>query len=180
MHFRIHGELIRLQALLGDWSGYEQTEWAEPADEMTQNGVYFSLVRLALWRNDKARAAQILARTEPLDFDLKPRVAELARLILDGVVTDALRVQFERWAKISGRARRRPIFFRQLAAEVNAHVGDEQTMFEMLESADSLGLLDLFWLDRCPPLAPYRGAPRFAAVRAHTAERAAEVVRILG
>jgi serine/threonine-protein kinase len=74
--------------------------------------------------------------------------------------------------KVTGRVRRRPIFFRQMRAEMCAYSGDHDAALTALEEAAALGLIDLVWLDRCPLFEPLRVAARFAQVRAGVAARA--------
>jgi eukaryotic-like serine/threonine-protein kinase len=133
-------------------------------------GAAFRL-RIASWRGD--RAAEIAA------------TAELARL--EG------RLSFERelaiydqtrpWparrtaalagltARRLGSARRRT-YFAQLAAEAAGRSGDTETCLRMLLRANSEGLFDLHWLDRCPILASVRAEPRYAVIRTDVAARA--------
>ena len=82
----------------------------------------------------------------------------------------------ETLGKVTGRVRRRPLFFRQLKAEALAYVGDEGGALAAIEDAASLGLLDLVWMDRCPLFQAMRGSRRFAEARAQVAERAALVL----
>jgi serine/threonine-protein kinase len=83
------------------------------------------------------------------------------------------------WGRVVGRARRRPIFFRQLAAEGLAFAGDYVEAEAVLLEADSLGLVDVTWLDRCPLFEPFRGSPGFVAIRERVAARAKEALDVL-
>jgi hypothetical protein len=78
--------------------------------------------------------------------------------------------------KVTGRVRRRPIFFRQMKAEVLAYIGDEGGALSAIEDAASLGLIDVVWLDHCPLFRAMRGSRRYAEARKQVAERAALVL----
>jgi hypothetical protein len=57
--------------------------------------------------------------------------------------------------------------------------GEWDEALTLLEAADASKLVDVNWLDLCPLLAPVRRHPRFQAVRAHTAARAAVGLAVL-
>jgi hypothetical protein len=79
----------------------------------------------------------------------------------------------------SGLVRRRA-FRGVLAAELSAAYGEAELAMKGLENADSAGLFDIHWVDRCPLLRPLEKDPRFVAIRARVAERAREVREALG
>jgi serine/threonine-protein kinase len=70
-----------------------------------------------------------------------------------------------------GSSRRRTLFF-QMRAELAAYVDDAEGALDALTAADGEGLIDLFWLSRCPLFDPLRASPRFAALSARVAARA--------
>jgi serine/threonine-protein kinase len=74
--------------------------------------------------------------------------------------------------KVTGRVRRRPIFFRQMRAEACAYAGDRDAALTALEEAAALGLIDLVWLDRCPLFEALHPDARFAQVKTGVAARA--------
>jgi eukaryotic-like serine/threonine-protein kinase len=178
---RLLVDMARVKALGGDWSGYDAMIAAAPTDPSSLNGYFWGAARLMLWRKDQLRASELLQATEGLTFDLRDRVRQIANLVLVGsAYQEQVMEELKRWTVVNSRARRRPIFFHQVAAEAQAFVGNADGVLEMVESADSLGLLDKAWMDACPLLEPYRRESRFRAASARVSERAAEVVRILG
>jgi serine/threonine-protein kinase len=60
----------------------------------------------------------------------------------------------------------------QLRAELAGYLGDTGEVIESLELGDRAGLVDLFWLDRCPLLLEARTDPRFIEIRDRIQQRA--------
>jgi eukaryotic-like serine/threonine-protein kinase len=83
------------------------------------------------------------------------------------------------WGRVVGRAKRRPMFLRQIAAEMLAFVGRNDSSLQMVAEADALGLIDVTWMDRCPLLAPMRTLPAFVALRERVAARAKGALDVL-
>jgi eukaryotic-like serine/threonine-protein kinase len=73
---------------------------------------------------------------------------------------------------------RRQIFYKQIAAEVAAYIGDVHGVVEALDQATNLGLLDLLWLDHCPLFEGMRSDSRFAACRLVVETRARALVEV--
>jgi serine/threonine-protein kinase len=112
----------------------------------------------------------------PQSFALRAPVEGLCTVIATRTIPETLVALVDSLGKVTGRVRRRPIFFRQMKAEVMAYTGDEGGALSTIEDAASLGLIDIVWLDRCPLFGAMRGSRRFAEVRAQVAERAALVL----
>jgi len=74
-----------------------------------------------------------------------------------------------------GAAPRFRTFMGQILVELLAAAGDFDTALAELEVIAELPLVDVLWLDGCPLLAALRKEPRFAAVRAVVAARAASM-----
>lgn len=66
-----------------------------------------------------------------------------------------------------------------IATEIAMYLGDTETAMECIALAEANGLVDLFWLDMCPLLAPLRARGAFVDVREHTRARAMRVVDAL-
>lgn len=73
---------------------------------------------------------------------------------------------------IAHHSQRLPTFHRQLLAEIHMAAGNRADALAEIESAASMALIDVSWLDYCPLLADLRGEPRFAKARALVATRA--------
>jgi serine/threonine-protein kinase len=71
------------------------------------------------------------------------------------------------------------MFLRQIAAEMLAFTGRDDSALQKIVEAEALGLIDLTWMDRCPLLAPMRSSPAFVAVRDRVAARAKETMDVL-
>ena len=174
--FRARGDVARVSALLGDWTKADGLYATTPRDEAERSFVWFLRARLAMWRSDAAWAASARKQMTEPSFPL----ASVVDAICDGIVNrsapEPVLQVIESMGKVTGRVRRRPIFFRQLRAEVLAHAGDAQGALAAIEEAAQLGLIDLVWLDRCPLFVGLREIPSFLAARAVVNERASRVL----
>jgi serine/threonine-protein kinase len=173
----IAGELLRARVLMGDWSAFDGAIEKVPPDDQV-NVRYMMLARLTMWRRDPAVAAALRRRVESREFPLRDEVLAILDVV-EGSPRYEMLGRIAEWGRVVGRARRRPIFFRQLTAEGLCFVGDLPAAESALLDADSLGLVDLTWLDRCPLLSELRKTPGFAAVREHVAARAKDVLDVL-
>jgi serine/threonine-protein kinase len=173
---RARGDIVRVSALLGDWARVEAALYATaPKSEVEQNGLWFLRARLALWRRDVDWATRALHEI-PQELALRESVEGLCGIITTSAVPESLTAMVDSLGKVTGRVRRRPIFFRQIKAEVLAYVGEEGGALSAIEDAASLGLIDIVWLDHCPLFRALRGSRRYAAAREQVAERAALVL----
>ncbi|MGO8994495.1 MAG: protein kinase domain-containing protein [Polyangiaceae bacterium] len=172
---RARGDIARVSALLGDWSQVEPLYSTTPKDEAEQNGVWFLRARIALWRRDVEWAARALGEM-PASLGLRAPIEGLCGIITTGVIPESLTTLVDSLGKVTGRVRRRPIFYRQLKAEALAYVGHEGGALATIEDAATLGLIDVVWLDHCPLFKAMRGSRRFAEARQQVAERASLVL----
>jgi serine/threonine-protein kinase len=173
-------DILRVSALLGDWERVDVELYGAPSrkgggNDADQNGAWFLKTRLALWRKDVEWASRALHEV-PRDLALREAVEGLCGIITTNGVPESLTGMVDTLGKVTGRVRRRPIFFRQIKAEVLAYIGDEDGALEAIEDGANLGLIDVVWLDHCPLFAALRGSRRYAAARQRVAERAAVVL----
>jgi serine/threonine-protein kinase len=173
------GDLMRGRALLGDWAPFDAALEEPPPSGVQASMRHFLLARLAIWRRDPSLAAVLRRRVQPVDFGLKWQVLQVIELLETGRFVEHMAAEIDRWGRLVGRAKRRPVFFRQLAAELNAFAGDQTRVLRALEDADGLGLIDVTWVDRCPLFESVRGEPAFRAVRDRIAARAKETLDVL-
>jgi eukaryotic-like serine/threonine-protein kinase len=174
--YRAKGDVIRVNALLGDWSLADALNESSPRDDAEVNYVWFLRARLAIWRADEAWASATLARMPSLSFAMAPIVSAMCALIRERKVPDVLGEMIETRGEVTGRVRRRPIFFRQLKAEACAYIGFVEGALTAIDEASSLGLIDIVWVDHCPLFDSLRTTARFLQLRAQVAERAALVL----
>jgi serine/threonine-protein kinase len=174
--FRTKGDVVRVSALLGEWGRLEALNHSHPRGEAEQSFTWFLRARLAMWRGDTAWAKAAQQELAKADFALAPTIVAICEVIQARAVPSMLVEMVDAMGRVTGRVRRRPIFFRQLRAEVSAYVGDPEGAIGALEDAGALGLIDLVWLDRCPLFDPLRADPRIVQVRADVADRAALVL----
>jgi len=171
-------EHARLDALEGNWStAYARIAPLSNAPEVAI-GQFASMydARLHGWQRDRAGMTEAAHR-----YDLRSR--ERATAIL-GFVIGALRtgvVDSAAWSSFYGHAtdgsiaRRAAILHLQLLVEVAVLFGDHDRAFEALRGADTAGLMDVVWLDRCP-LLDGLDPIRFKPIRDQVAARAARVL----
>jgi serine/threonine-protein kinase len=171
-------DLLRARWFAGDTSAYEAALRVKPRAEAASIH-FFLLTRLALWQRDAAGAAAIRELVTGSTFQLREEVLGMLRLIESGTGQEAVYQQLALWGRIHSRAKRRPMFFRQLAAETHAYLGAEEEAVLAAEEGDALGLIDVTWADRCPLLAPLRAVPAFVAARDRIAARAKEALDVL-
>jgi TolB-like protein/predicted Zn-dependent protease len=174
--FRAKMDIARVSALEGDWTRSDDLYAHAPTDEADHNAFWFPRARLAIWRGEREWAEWARIEMEPHSFAMKGQVEAICTLIVTKAIPEPLRVLMEAMGRITGRVRRRPIFFRQLKAEACAYVGDDGAALAALDDASQLGLMDIVWLDRCPLFERLREEPRFLAARARVAQKAALVL----
>jgi eukaryotic-like serine/threonine-protein kinase len=185
-------DLLRGRALLGDWSLFESmldsmiqaptaaSQVGTPyAEGSTVPASYFLLARLCLWRRDGTSAARLRSYVASRPFGFQREVLGLLDVVERHRANREIEEALAGWGRIVSRARRRPILFRQLAAEVYAHKGDTEGIFRSMGEAEELGLVDLTWVDRCPAFEEVRALPAFAAVREKVAVRARATIDVL-
>ena len=174
--FRARLDLARVSALLGDWSKAQALYAEPPRTEAEHNAYWFPRARLALWRGDTEWAQWAKRESAGQTFSMRVPVDEICTLISSREIPSTLLTLVDSLGKITGRVRRRPIFFRQLKAEALAYVGDADAALAVLDEATTLGLIDVVWLDRCALFEAFRAEKRFGEIRARVAERAARVL----
>jgi serine/threonine-protein kinase len=173
------GDLVRGKALMGDWSAYDAAlEEQVPAGTLSTPR-WFMLTRLTMWRRDPALTAAVRSKLQAHQFALKQEILQILDMCDARVPVAVVQDGLDAWSSAPGRAKRGPMFFRQLGAELAAFTGDSERALRAMEDADGVGLIDLTWVDRCPLLEPLRGEPRFQAVRARVAARAREALDVL-
>ena len=173
------GDLLRGRAFIGDWSAYEASVEREPKNEAQPNLHFFLMARLASWRRDRAGAAALRRHVERRDFPLRSEVLGMLEMVETGTLPAGTEATLLQWGRLVGRAKRRPMFLRQIAAEMLAFVGRDDSALHMTVEADALGLIDVTWMDRCPLFASMRSSPEFVAVRDRVATRARDAMDVL-
>ncbi|NUO53172.1 MAG: protein kinase [Polyangiaceae bacterium] len=157
-------DALRVRALLAEWGAIERAvssgARSPDRDEM--------LARLALWHPDPG-LAHAVARIP----GLSPRAAALASAKRG---PDGSRQALVALRAIQPHTIEERIERLQLEAELLAGAGDEAAALAAIESASTLGLTDVTWLERCPLLAPLGG--QLASIAADVARRA-ENVRLM-
>ena len=174
--FRARGDVVRVSALLGDWDRAARLYADEPRDEAEASVAWFLRARLALWRGDATWAERAKPELVQSELAIAPLIASMCDLICSRVLPEPLVAAMDALGKVTGRVRRRPVFFRQLRAEALAYTGDAEGAIVAIEEAEQLGLIDVVWLDKCPVYDGMRDFPRFEVARAKVAERAGRVL----
>ncbi|MBL8721418.1 MAG: protein kinase [Myxococcales bacterium] len=174
-HPLVHGERMRTLALMGDRAGAE----ACAARMDFARGQIITHLRLALWWQDLPTIQLLLAEIEKeaatgLSASFVPALPAVLAL-RDPSVLGPVVVQMRAQISGLGAAPRFRTFMGQILVELLAAAADHDTALAELEVIAELPLVDVLWLDGCPLLAALRKEPRFAAVRALVAARAASM-----
>jgi serine/threonine protein kinase/tetratricopeptide (TPR) repeat protein len=159
-------ELTRAYALLGQWDRADAT-LSTLAHDGGQLSYWTLRARIALWRREPALVERYLADLPDSDPSLL-----LPRLLLEVVRTGKVPTELsdiEKTERAGGV--RRQVFALQMRAEVLAFLGQDDPSLDALQRAAERGLLDRFWLDRCPLLDSVRRSPRFAGIYAEVRRR---------
>lgn len=167
-------ELARLCALQGRWSEAD-TLLAEPVEESQRFALALVELRLDLWRGRPTTVdLEIFRRSGAVEATVILQIADLhARLVRERQMVPGL-VELSELRASAARGRQRWVIL-QSTAEALAFVGDSAGALARIRTAVDEGLQDLAWMDLCPPLAPVREQPEWAALRATVAGRAASV-----
>jgi serine/threonine protein kinase len=175
---RALGDIVRMHAFLGEWRPTEALI-DQPLVHGSEGVGFVLCARLGLWKRDAALFERLQAKLETIEFAFRGPVLEMTRLALTGELSPTLADLANEWGRVSGRALRRPIFFRQLSAEVAAFCGKVDDAVDAIESADGLGLIDVVWIERCPLFASFDDNARFRAARERVRARAEAVLAAL-
>ena len=160
------GAQARALALLGRWAEADAVIALLREDEGTITRWALG-ARMALWRRLAAAdyAQQVPREAEAGLLWAMGEVIATSRLPEGMPTLDDLR------AATRGASRRLALFL-QMRAEITGAVGDAEQTLDTLRLAGESGLIDVFWLDRCPLFDAIRGDARFAAVHELVKRRA--------
>jgi tetratricopeptide (TPR) repeat protein len=168
--------------LVGDYDSALEALGTFPTDLMDVFPYVLIRGRMALWRGDRAAARKLSA--ELAKANIPPvaarRMTALLEIAVTGELTDAVNAEVEESLALDRAYQpRRVSFHAQVRTELKLGGGRIEEGLVDLRVADSNGLLDLLWLDRCPLFDLVRHRPEYIAIRKSTAERAERVLAIL-
>lgn len=129
--------------------------------------------RLALWRNDRGIAADLLTQIPDDSFPITQAFRLLTGHVLGTASLEACVAAATGLLKLPTSPKRHA-FFHQLLAELLARTDPRAAVGHVL-SAAQLPLADLRWLDACPTLEAIRDEPGFRIARATVQHRLDEV-----
>jgi len=168
-------EIARTHALLDQRAEAERVI-GEAVAVMGEVVGIFPFVRLCFWWGDRAlaaRTAEVIERNR--NGAAWESAVPLLRSYAEGRSEPRAPAVFSRLADDARAAPHQRCLMYEVAAEYFAAVGEAEHALHALERAAELPLVDVAWLDRCPPLALVRDDPRFTRLRAVVAARAAEL-----
>ena len=172
--------IARSHALLGEWDEVD-LDLATPPVDLELASVYWLMrTRLALWRRDVDGAARIAAavRAQP-PFGARGIVLS-ACVFMTAKMLATQEVEFiDARASAPHMTPRMRCFWHQVGGEIFSFFGDASRALEHLEQAETLGLFDAAWLERCPLFDLLRDHPRFETLRARISARASAVADAL-
>jgi serine/threonine-protein kinase len=175
--------ISRTYALLGDRDRAEEELGPTPDDPGDFVAHTMLRGRFALWFRER-EAADGLAASVTSAKGLTPYARESLEGLMHFVKVRAMTKELcatldAALPVVHSFAPRRLAFHAQLRTEIKLSGGATDAGLDDLQAADSNGLLDLFWLDRCPLFDSLRDTPAFRRVRESTAARADRVAQIL-
>lgn len=169
--------LARLYALLGRREDARVTIMKVVALERPERFPPSAMLRIrdAAWHGELDALREHVSAYPTLDrFELGQMMICYARTVLGDVSVDLLG---QRYGLVMAGARNARILTlgHQLFAEILAMRGLLDAALEHVSAAAHAALIDILWLDLCPPLAPLRGSPLFQEARRITRDRAGAV-----
>jgi serine/threonine-protein kinase len=160
----------RAFALLGRWDEADAAIERLQANEGSITR-WALRARMALWRRLPASA---YAQEVPRDAEVGLLWA-MGEVIRTPQRPEGLATLEELRRAAHGSARRRVLFL-QMHAEILGFLGEREPTLEALRCVSEEGLIDLFWLERCPLFDDLRADPRFVEVLDTVGRRADEIL----
>jgi serine/threonine-protein kinase len=174
--------IVRTHALLGEYDVANELLGDIPDQASDFLPYILMMARMALWRGETSLAQHLdsaLARAK-LSARAAQSIGGLLHVVKARSLTPEVREAMEAALPIDKRfSPRRSAFHAQIRAEVKLGAGEVAGAMTDLRQADSNGLLDLLWLDRCPLFDDVRSLPEFVTIRESTAARIERVARVL-
>jgi serine/threonine-protein kinase len=172
--------LARLDALEGSFGAADARVVGLLADTdpaIVQLG-HIMQARLAAWRG---RREEMLAAATRFSPPFGPRAEQLTEQIKKGIMSGELDLEMWRdyWSGFVGesdRPFRQQLYGMQILTELLLMIDKPDPALDTLEAAARTGLLDLFWIERCPVFAPVATNRRLLRVRDLVADRANRVL----
>jgi serine/threonine-protein kinase len=168
-------ELARAMGLRGDFAAARQLIATAPAGDLTARGPF--IARLLGWSGDVDAWTDLLPPRSDLPGTAS-LIDEVIAMLVSGRIDRAVEAKFQELAT-SSRASRFKILMLQIAAEFASNAGDVDAACERIGLAVDAGLIDIVWIDHCPPLAIVRADSRFAALRARLESASRPIREIL-
>jgi serine/threonine-protein kinase len=167
--------VLRHYALRGDEAAYEaQLSRIKRSPSSLPFVLSLFEFRIALWRDDQARARGVQWRTTGVEQG----VSGVLQRALDRELSDErIAAGFDEFIDKQSSPRLRTVF-RQIAVEILAWRGAHALALAQLTRAAQTGvLLDADWCEACPVLAPLRSDPVFIATQEGVRARADAIWR---
>jgi TolB-like protein/predicted Ser/Thr protein kinase len=174
--------IARAYALLGDYDSAFETLGPFPAHRGDVVPYVLLRGRIATWTNNPESARQLadeLARSDAEESG-KLRMQALLGVAITHRLPETILRELEAALPFDRRYQpRRVSFHAQLRTELKLGAGLIDDALADLRVADSHGLLDRLWLERCPLFERVRDRPEYIAIQKSTAARAERVLEIL-
>jgi serine/threonine-protein kinase len=166
-------ELMRAHALAGSWEASDRVADGL-RDSEGATGFWTLRARIALWRRQPDLAERHLRQIPAANAP----PTSVAGLLLEVATTRRAPEGWPAHAALSSEDAgvRRRSFRLQIAAEVAAFLGDDETARGALQVAADGGLIDLAWLERCPLFEGLRADPRYASIHGRVKRRADRIL----
>ena len=179
-HGAVHAWTVRarLLAYQGQWDRF----YADLSTFAALGHRNVLLARLMLWNPRRPALTAFKAVLDVNGDDLPPPVLRSTRLLVAfglGEVSPSEVLQGMQAYYTTSINMRRNGYFAQILCELACMAGELAQARIHLLAADNYMLTDWQWIEHCPVIAPLRGDPGFAAVRAHVRVRADAVAEAI-
>jgi serine/threonine-protein kinase len=156
----------RARAMMGEW---DIDDYEPPKDTESHFLYGIMAARFTLWGGDNERALAVAKRLSGSDTN-SVLVRAFVGLIMDRKVSTAEMARIRERQTAVMVTKRTRLFWHQLSAELGGAIN--APVIPDIQTAVSLGLFDVAWMDMCPLLAGARKDPAFAPLRDIVAARA--------
>jgi eukaryotic-like serine/threonine-protein kinase len=167
----------RVAALHGDFERFDRY-MARAVDIVgaADPPVLIMAMRAAIWRDDRAAIATLTRRFEQSTLGVGPPMVAFGRYLLGELEVDAIDLPVT--MVVGAVSARMASLIGQLIIEAYTYRGDLDDAMRWLRKIGGEALVDVEWLERCPPLAPLRAQPGFREVLAQSRERAQQIWQV--
>jgi serine/threonine-protein kinase len=169
----VRGEQVAVRELAGEHALVDELLSTTISERVNPYEFWFAAAQVWLWRRDREKARDALARLATPAFD-RPRY--LIAMLASGKITQDNVSDMDRLSRAGAQSSARTAFFRKMTTALALAADEVEMGMEALREADSADLYDTLWMRGCRLLDVLRPRPEFQEIEARVAARAAQVV----